>query len=110
LADDRLHQHRGEGGTGVAGAECNKLDGTEAFVDGSTVSDPVALVFGTRVDFGGGNSFTGGVSCDATVLVRGDVACPPAPASLQAQAAGRSVAPLAAGPEVEGLGPFALEP
>lgn len=87
------------------------LDGTEALFVDSTVSDPVELVFGTRVDFRGGNSFTGGVSCDATVLVRGDVACPPAPASLETAGVGKRSALREAGGAALGLpAPFPLEP
>lgn len=80
-----------------------RLDGTEAFVADSTVADPVELLFGSRVDFAGGNSFTGGVSCDGTVLVRGDVACPPAPASLGTGVAERRSALRESGVPVLGL-------
>lgn len=65
------------------------LDGVHAGFTDSTVSDHLSLSFGTQVDFAGSNSFTGGVSCDGTVLTRGDVSCP---------------APLAqAGPTASGL-------
>lgn len=86
-----------------------RLDGTKAFVSGSSVADPVEVLFGTRVDFAGGNNFTGGVSCDATVLVRGDVACPPAPASLSTATAVRGLEPSEE-PLVEHAVPFSLEP
>lgn len=59
------------------------LDGTKAFLTNTTASDPANLLFGSRVDFAGGNSFTGGVSCDGTLLVRGDVACPAPLSSLR---------------------------
>lgn len=86
------------------------LDGTEAFIADATVTDPVELSFGTRVAFAGGNSFTGGVSCDGTVLVRGDVSCPP-PASLQTAGVGqRSTLREAVGAPLELPAPFLLEP
>lgn len=53
------------------------LDGTEARFSEATVSDPVSLSFGTTVDFAGGNTFSAGISCDETVLTRGDAGCPP---------------------------------
>lgn len=85
-----------------------RLDGTEAFILNSAIDDPVELLFGTRVDFAGGNSLTGGVSCDGTVLVRGDVACPAA-ASL---GMGERVTgePVAEAVGIELPGPFELEP
>jgi hypothetical protein len=85
-----------------------RLDGTESLVSDATIDDPVELLFGTRVDFAGGNSLNGGVSCDGTVLVRGDVACPPA-ASLRI---GERVVgePAAEAVGVELPGPFELEP
>ena len=87
------------------------LDGTEAWIANATVTDPVELSFGTRVDFAGGNNFTGGVSCDATVLVRGDVACPPAAASLATAGLGkRSALREAGGATSELPTPFSLEP
>jgi hypothetical protein len=86
------------------------LDGTEAFIADATVTDPVELSFGTRVDFAGGNSFTGGVSCDGTVLVRGDVACPPAPSALTG-AAERGSSRLGSATVSPGIREaFALEP
>lgn len=80
------------------------LDGTEARISDATVPDPVELTFGTRVDFAGGNGFSGGVSCDGTVLVRGDVSCPSAlgRAARRVPEAGGVLRPPAA--------PFALEP
>lgn len=79
------------------------LDGTEAWIAGATVSDPVTLSFGTRVDFAGGNSFTGGVACDGTVLTRGDVSC-----SLPAMAG--ALPARAAKAEIELPARFALVP
>jgi hypothetical protein len=86
------------------------LDATEAWIANATVTDPVELSFGTRVDFAGGNSFTGGVSCDGTVLVRGDVACPPAPSALTG-AAKRGSSRLGSATVSPGIREaFALEP
>jgi hypothetical protein len=86
------------------------LDATEAWIANATVTDPVELFFGTRVDFAGGNSFTGGVSCDGTVLVRGDVACPPAPSALTG-AAERGSSRLGSATVSPGIREaFALEP
>jgi hypothetical protein len=86
------------------------LDATEAWIANATVTDPVELSFGARVDFAGGNSFTGGVSCDGTVLVRGDVACPPAPSALTG-AAERGSSRLGSATVSPGVREvFALEP
>lgn len=83
-----------------------RLDGTEAFVSNATVNDFVELLFGTRVDFAGGNSFTGGVSCDGTVLVRGDVACPAPLSSLRMGGVSQGTAGLVA----DVSGPLSLVP
>lgn len=82
------------------------LDGTTSFITGTTASDPVELLFGTRVDFAGGNSFTGGVSCDGTVLVRGDVGCPAPLSSLRMGAASRVQEEV----QFDLPGPLPLEP
>jgi len=61
------------------------VDGAAATVSNVTAASPGAVLsFGARVDFAGGNSFAG-VSCDGTVLVRGDVACGAAAAVAQAR-------------------------
>lgn len=57
------------------------LDGSAATIGNSTltgnVGPDVAVEFGSRASFEGGNT-AGTVVCDSTVLVRGDVSCPPA--------------------------------
>ena len=60
-----------------------RLDGVVAQLVNTEITDYVDLTFGTRVAFDGVNNLTGGVGCDDTVLVRGDVTCPaPAPSAL----------------------------
>lgn len=58
------------------------FDGARIHVHATAVADPVELLFGTEATFNGGNGFTGGVSCDGTVLVRGDVECTTATGAL----------------------------
>lgn len=82
------------------------LDGTQAFLSNTTASDPANLLFGTRVDFAGGNSFPGGVSCDETVLVRGDVGCPSSLDSLRMGGVAQAHEPT----RIEMPGPLPLEP
>ncbi len=81
------------------------LDGVVAEIANTTVTDQVDLSFGTRVNFAGGNNFTGGISCDDTVLVRGDVSCPePESASATSAKIERKL------PEwLKEIGPFEME-
>lgn len=52
------------------------LEGSSAWIRKSTISDDMRFEFGSRVDFSIGNSITGPISCDDTVLTRGDYSCP----------------------------------
>ena len=59
----------GNGGHGI------NVDGGLLRVNGTNVGG-VNLTFGTRAEFGSGNTI-GSVTCDSTVLVRGSAACAP---------------------------------
>lgn len=70
LAYDEIADNAGKG-VSVDGGSV-QMAGSE--LTGNTAGD-LSLGFGAHGDFQGGNS-AGSVSCDGTVLVRGDLACP----------------------------------
>lgn len=85
------------GNTVISGSGGNDInvDGGILRINGTTADD-VVLTFGTRAEFGSGNTF-GGITCDSTVLIRG-ASCSPAPlqAATAASRTGKSAADVRA--------------